>query len=91
MSHTHREQVLPFEVIRRIIHWRLALTPSFPSQIHENDPISPAWDNLAGQSGRQASVRRRKERIEMQDAALDLMRVCKSWKVCHLLIVDYGC
>jgi len=81
MSQPKKELVLPFEVIRRIIHWRLAPTPSFPGQLHEDDRISPAWDNLAGQSGRQASVRRWKERTETQDAALDLMRVCKSWKV----------
>jgi hypothetical protein len=81
------EPALPFEVIRRIIHWRLALTPSFPNQIQEDDPISPAWDNLAGQSGRQASVKRWKERLDTQDAALDLMRVCKSWKVSLLFRV----
>lgn len=83
MAHADGGPVLPFEVIRRIIHWRLALSPSFPSQLQADDPISPAWDNLAGQSGRQATIRRRKERLEVQDAALVLMRVCKSWKVCY--------
>lgn len=72
---------LPFEIQRRIIHFRLALTPSYPSQLEASAPITPAWDDQAGQIGRQAVARRMIERGETQDAALDLMRVCKAWKV----------
>lgn len=77
------EPRLPFEIIRRIIHCRLALDPSFPSQLKsdEGEGPNPGWDSMAGQCGRQAALRRRKERIEVQTAALDLMRVCKAWKV----------
>lgn len=72
---------LPFEIVRRIIHWRLALSPSCPTPLTSDEPIGPHWDVLAGQIGRQATQRRRKERSEVQDAALDLLRVCKAWKV----------
>lgn len=75
------EPRLPFEIIRRIIHCRLALDPSFPRQLRADEPTHPGWDSLAGQCGRQATLRRRKERIEIQTASLDLMRVCKAWKV----------
>ena len=76
-----QEPRLPFEVIRRIIHCRLALDPSYPAQLRPGEGPGPEWNALAGQCGRQAAARRRKERLEVQDAALDLMRVCKAWKV----------
>lgn len=72
---------LPFEIVRRIIHWRLALSPSTPAPLGRDESIDHRWDSLAGQVGRQALQKRRREQIEAQDAALDLMRVCKAWKV----------
>lgn len=80
-SRVGAEPRLPFEIVRRILHWRLALGPSYPGTLRAEDPITPGWDSLAGQSGRQAAIKRRKERVDSQDAALDLMRVCKAWKV----------
>lgn len=75
---------LPFEIIRRIIRHRLALTPSYPSKLPDEaageDPIR-AEIGLAGYSGRRMAMRRVAEREDVQDAAMSLMRVCKAWKV----------
>jgi hypothetical protein len=73
---------LPFEIVRRIIRHRLALTLSIPTALSEDEEPSAEWDSLAGQSGRRAVARRLSEREDVQDAAMSLMRVCKAWKVC---------
>ncbi|GFZ49472.1 hypothetical protein JCM24511_07592 [Saitozyma sp. JCM 24511] len=74
---------LPFEIIRRIIRHRLALTPSYPAKLPDEaageDPIR-AEIGLAGYSGRRMAMRRVAEREDVQDAAMSLMRVCKAWK-----------
>jgi len=74
--------VFPLDIQKRIIHFVLALTPSYPGSISTNDPVTSSWDSLAGQNGRQASLRRSVERMGIARAALNLMRVSKTWKVC---------
>jgi hypothetical protein len=71
----------PFDVQKRIIHFALALTPSYPDAINAYDPVSTSWDVLAGCNGRNAIRQRYEERLGVQRAALQLMRVCKPWKV----------
>ena len=79
---------LPFEVIRRIIHHRLALPDSVPDAI----PLSPAsgsterWDDLAGHAGRLSAKEKQKERREVMRDAGGMMLVCKAWKVCILCL-----
>lgn len=73
--------VLPFEIIRRIIHHRLALPPSYPSAPSAVGPIGGSWDAGAGQSGIRAHKERERELHDVMRDALGTMRVCKAWKV----------
>lgn len=75
------QPILPFEIIRRIIHHRLALPPSFPAAPSSSAPIDGTWDICAGQSGQRAHKEREREREEVMRDALGMMLVCKAWKV----------
>nr|XP_031860007.1 uncharacterized protein CI109_004614 [Kwoniella shandongensis]KAA5527079.1 hypothetical protein CI109_004614 [Kwoniella shandongensis] len=71
---------LPFEIQRRIIHFRLALDSSYPSYIGEADEPSPSWDVWAGVKGRNSACKRVEERKDVGRTAKGLMGVCKAWK-----------
>lgn len=82
---------LPFEIIRRILHHRLALPPSFPSaptchassssSFGVSDDMETAWEGMPGQMGKKIGLIRKKEREDVTRAAMSLLRVCKDWKV----------
>ncbi|WVQ74879.1 hypothetical protein IAR50_004486 [Cryptococcus sp. DSM 104548] len=74
---------LPFEVIRRIIYFRLSLPPTFPSPIaarHETANVQPSWDLWAGAKGREMDCKLVKARKDISKTALGLLCVCKAWK-----------
>ncbi|KAK8854827.1 hypothetical protein IAR55_003566 [Kwoniella newhampshirensis] len=71
---------LPFEIQRRIIHFRLALSPSYPSAIADDEDPNLSWDVWAGVKGRNSTVKRVEERKDVGRAARGLMGVCKAWK-----------
>ncbi|WVQ81896.1 hypothetical protein IAT38_004023 [Cryptococcus sp. DSM 104549] len=73
---------LPFEVIRRIIHFRLSQPPSYPQRFESlNDSHHDAsWDSWAGVRGRELEAKREVARREVKRAAWGLICVCKDWK-----------
>lgn len=77
---------LPFDVIRRIIHHRLALPDSVPEAVPLSSSSSSTdstgvWDELAGHCGGLAAKERQRERREVMRDAGGMMLVCKAWKV----------
>lgn len=75
---------LPFEVVRRIIHFRLALPQTYPAPIAPHAQYHPAWDAWTGARGREVESNMVAERRDVVRTAWGLVRVCKAWKV-HLL------
>ncbi|WVR07456.1 hypothetical protein IAU60_004497 [Kwoniella sp. DSM 27419] len=69
---------LPFEVQRRIIHFRLLQTSSYPSAL--DDEPGPSWDDWTGVRGRALALKRVEERKDVTRTARGLMAVCKAWK-----------
>ncbi|WVW85715.1 hypothetical protein I302_107753 [Kwoniella bestiolae CBS 10118] len=69
---------LPFEIIRRIIFHRLAISPSYPSELE--DSYNPSWDSWNGIKGKQVAERKLEERRDVTRCARGLMSVCKAWK-----------
>ncbi|WVF72752.1 hypothetical protein IAT40_007570 [Kwoniella sp. CBS 6097] len=70
---------LPFEIIRRIIHFRLSLSsPSYPPKLSEQPEVG--WDDWSGIRGRLRASKRVEERKDVTRTARGLMGVCKAWK-----------
>ncbi|OWZ77558.1 hypothetical protein C365_03894 [Cryptococcus neoformans Bt85] len=71
---------LPFEVIRRIIHFRLALPQIYPAPITPHAQYRPSWDSWTGARGREVESNMVAERRDVVRTAWGLVRVCKAWK-----------
>ncbi|OCF42721.1 hypothetical protein I317_03452 [Kwoniella heveanensis CBS 569] len=70
---------LPFEIIRRIIHFRLSLSsPSYPPKLSESPEVG--WDDWSGIRGRLSAAKRIEERKDVTRTARGLIGVCKAWK-----------
>lgn len=78
---------LPFEIIRRIIHFRLALPQTYPAPITLQAQYHPSWDSWTGAKGREVESNMVAERRDVVRTAWGLVRVCKAWKVHSLLCV----
>jgi hypothetical protein len=76
------ERELPSDVLRRIIHFSLVLPSVIPEDVSQVDDLAcTQWNDLAGHRGRRVDVERVLERKQMQRRAIDLMLVCRDWKV----------
>jgi len=75
--------ILPTPILRRILHFRLSLPPLIPKPVHEDDTEEEMdrWDDQAGNIGRRAWEKRVTMRKDVQQAACDLMLVCRAWRV----------
>ncbi|WVN90247.1 uncharacterized protein L203_105483 [Cryptococcus depauperatus CBS 7841] len=71
---------LPFKVVERIIHYRLALPRSFCPCIPWNGQPDASWDSWAGIRGREVQRRQEAERREVTRIGWELMSVCQAWK-----------
>ncbi|WVQ99954.1 hypothetical protein IAU59_007097 [Kwoniella sp. CBS 9459] len=70
---------LPFEIVRRIIHFRLSLSSaSHPPKLGEEPEAG--WDDWSGIRGRLRASKRVEERRDVTRTARGLMGVCKAWK-----------
>lgn len=73
---------LPNEVLRRVLHWRLHRSPSYAGRPTEATyQHANAGDELGGMKARQVALDRAAQLKNLQKDALELMLVCKAWKV----------
>ena len=75
-EHPETLPAFPIEVQKRIIHFALNLEPRYTFTL-EKETKAP----LTGLVARQNDTRRVVERLNTHRSALNLMRVCKAWKV----------